>query len=56
MNEALMQACFERLGDLPRFVSTAFVSRDLEEIRKALHEETLTGVLISYGTGIGQSE
>jgi pimeloyl-ACP methyl ester carboxylesterase len=50
-----MRACWERHGDLARFVSTAFVARDMEEIRKALGEDELTGYLVSYGTGIGQT-
>ncbi|KAI1093247.1 Alpha/Beta hydrolase protein [Rostrohypoxylon terebratum] len=55
MNNATYRACWEKHGDLARFVSTAFVARDLEEIRKALGEEELTGYLVSYGTGIGQT-
>ena len=55
MNNATFRACLERHGDLPRFVSTSFVARDLEEIRKALNEDELTGYLVSYGTGIGQT-
>ncbi|GAP87528.1 putative peptidase tripeptidyl-peptidase [Rosellinia necatrix] len=55
MNEALFRACWERQGDLGRFVGTAFVARDMEEIRKALGEDELTGYLVSYGTGIGQT-
>ncbi|KAI8626048.1 alpha/beta-hydrolase [Xylariaceae sp. FL1651] len=55
MNEAVFQACWERHGDMGRFVSTAFVARDMEEIRKALGEDELTGYLVSYGTGIGQT-
>ncbi|KAF7553785.1 hypothetical protein G7Z17_g3406 [Cylindrodendrum hubeiense] len=55
MNDAIFRACWEKHGDLPRFVSTAFVARDLEEIRKALGEDELTGYLVSYGTGIGQT-
>ena len=55
MNAATFHACKERQGDLGRFVSTAFVARDLEEIRKALGEDELTGYLVSYGTGIGQT-
>ncbi|KAI1122938.1 alpha/beta-hydrolase [Nemania abortiva] len=55
MNEALLRACWEQHGDLGRFVSTAFVARDLEEIRKSLGEDELTGYLVSYGTGIGQT-
>ncbi|KAH8128055.1 hypothetical protein FP744_10001019 [Trichoderma asperellum] len=55
LNQAIFSACYERHGDLPRFVSTAFVARDLEEIRKALGEDELTAHMISYGTGIGQT-
>ncbi|KAH9992391.1 hypothetical protein F4779DRAFT_609232 [Xylariaceae sp. FL0662B] len=55
MNNATFRACWERYGDLARFVSTAFVARDMEEIRKALGEDELTGYLVSYGTGIGQT-
>ena len=54
-NAAVFRSCWERNGDLGRFVSTAFVARDLEEIRKALGEDELTGYLVSYGTGIGQT-
>ncbi|KAK8070786.1 hypothetical protein PG997_010989 [Apiospora hydei] len=54
-NAARFRACWERHGDLGRFVSTAFVARDVEEIRKALGEEELTGFMVSYGTGIGQT-
>ncbi|KAH8648668.1 hypothetical protein BX600DRAFT_475607 [Xylariales sp. PMI_506] len=55
LSEATLRACWERQGDLPRFVGTAFVARDLEEIRKAIGEDELTGYLVSYGTGIGQT-
>ncbi|KAJ5295999.1 hypothetical protein PENANT_c001G03869 [Penicillium antarcticum] len=55
MNNATFFACQQRLGDFGRFVSTALVARDLDEIRKALHEEVVTGYLVSYGTGIGQT-
>lgn len=55
MNNATFFACQQRLGDLGRFVSTAFVARDLDEIRKALREEDVSGYFISYGTGIGQT-
>lgn len=55
MNDATFRACYEMHGDLPRFISTASVARDLEEIRKALDEDELTGYLVSYGTGIGQT-
>ncbi|PYH97897.1 alpha/beta-hydrolase [Aspergillus ellipticus CBS 707.79] len=55
LNEAIFQACYEQLGDLGRFLSTTFVARDVEEIRKALGEPELTGYFVSYGTGIGQT-
>ena len=55
MNNATFAACKEVLGDLPRFVGTAFVARDLEQIRIALGEPELTGYFVSYGTGIGQT-
>jgi pimeloyl-ACP methyl ester carboxylesterase len=55
MNEAVFRACLERHGDFARFVSTAFVARDVEEIRKALDEDELTAYMVSYGTGIGQT-
>ncbi|KAL1861502.1 hypothetical protein VTK73DRAFT_7067 [Phialemonium thermophilum] len=55
MNDAIFSACRTTIGDLARFVSTAFVARDMEEIRKALGEEELTAYLVSYGTGIGQT-
>lgn len=55
MNNATFRACFEKYGDLGRFMTTTLVARDLEEIRKALDEPQLTGYLVSYGTGIGQT-
>ncbi|KAK5992589.1 Serine protease Hip1-like protein [Cladobotryum mycophilum] len=55
MNTAIFSACLKIHGDLPRFVGTAFVARDVEEIRKAIGEDDLTGYFVSYGTGIGQT-
>ncbi|KAJ5485185.1 hypothetical protein N7539_005173 [Penicillium diatomitis] len=55
MHNATFFACQQRLGDLGRFISTASVARDLDEIRKALNEPEVTGYLVSYGTGIGQT-
>lgn len=55
MNAAIMRACWEEHGDLGRFVGTGLVARDLEQIRAALGEDELTGYLVSYGTGIGQT-
>lgn len=54
MNEATFRACQERHGDIPRFLTTTFVARDVEEIRKALDEPEVTGYWVSYGTNIGQ--
>lgn len=54
MAEATMMGCKAALGDLPRFMSTAFVVRDVDAIREALGEETLTAYMVSYGTGIGE--
>ncbi|KAI3401944.1 hypothetical protein diail_6504 [Diaporthe ilicicola] len=55
MNNATLHACWKRHGDLGRFMTTTLVARDLDEIRKALGEDDLTGYLVSYGTGIGQT-
>ncbi|KUI65889.1 hypothetical protein VM1G_01932 [Cytospora mali] len=55
INNATFHACWKRYGDLGRFMTTALVARDLEEIRKGLGEDELTGYLVSYGTGIGQT-
>ena len=55
MNEAMMKACEASYGDVPRFLSTAFVARDMDAIRAALGEDELTAMLVSYGTGIGQT-
>jgi pimeloyl-ACP methyl ester carboxylesterase len=49
-----MKGCKEKIGDLPRYLSTAFVARDVDAIRKALGEEKLTAYMVSYGTGIGE--
>lgn len=54
MNNATFHACWERLGDFGRFLSTTHAARDLEKIREALDEEELTGYLMSYGTGVAQ--
>ncbi|RDW74242.1 uncharacterized protein DSM5745_06904 [Aspergillus mulundensis] len=55
MNDAKFNSCRQRLGDFGRFLSTASVARDLEEIRKALGEDEVTGYFVSYGTGIAQT-
>ncbi|KAJ5161212.1 hypothetical protein N7492_006604 [Penicillium capsulatum] len=55
MHNATMHGCWQMLGDFGRFISTASVARDVDEIRKALGEEDVTGYFVSYGTGIGQT-
>lgn len=55
MNDATFNACNATLGDLPRFVSTAFVARDIDRILTALGESELSGYFVSYGTGLGQT-
>ncbi|KAJ5703889.1 Alpha/Beta hydrolase protein [Penicillium malachiteum] len=55
MNNAIFYACWKRFGDFCRFVGTASVVRDLEEIRKALGEDGVTGYFVSYGTAIAQT-
>ncbi|KAK0535578.1 hypothetical protein OC835_002322 [Tilletia horrida] len=51
-SNATWKACDQRFNDVGRFLSTAFVARDLESIRAALGEETLSAYMISYGTNI----
>lgn len=55
LNDAAFQYCLSKYGDLPRFMTTAFVARDLEQIRLALGEEEVSGFMVSYGTGVGQT-
>ncbi|CAD6905407.1 unnamed protein product [Tilletia laevis] len=51
-NKALMQACRDRLGDLPRFVNTVAVAKDMDLIREALGEEETDALVFSYGTDL----
>ncbi|KAK3947907.1 Alpha/Beta hydrolase protein [Pseudoneurospora amorphoporcata] len=55
MANATLHACWKLHGDFGRFVNTGYVARDLDEIRKALGEDELTGLFVSYGTSIGQT-
>ncbi|SPO29119.1 uncharacterized protein UTRI_06068 [Ustilago trichophora] len=55
MNQAIFESCHTKYGDIAGMLTTAFVARDLEEIRKALGEDELSGYFVSYGTGIGQT-
>ncbi|TKY86942.1 hypothetical protein EX895_004230 [Sporisorium graminicola] len=54
MNEAVFKACQAKYGDVAGMLTTTFVVRDLDEIRKAMAEEQLSGYFVSYGTEIGQ--
>ncbi|KAK0540344.1 hypothetical protein OC842_000532 [Tilletia horrida] len=53
--DAMWEACTNKFGDYGRFLSTAFVARDVDSIRAALGEEELTAYMVSYGTGIGST-
>lgn len=55
MNEAVLRACHEKYGDVTGMITTAFVARDLEEIRKAMNESKLSGYFVSYGSEVGQT-
>lgn len=55
LNEAMWESCGTQFGDTARFLSTAFVARDVDSIRAALNEEELTAYMVSYGTGIGST-
>ncbi|KAK0542172.1 hypothetical protein OC845_006739, partial [Tilletia horrida] len=55
LNEAMWESCGAQFGDTARFLSTAFVARDVDSIRAALNEEELTAYMVSYGTGIGST-
>lgn len=54
MNNATFYACHKLYGDFGRFIGTGSAARDLDEIRKALGEDQLTGYFVSYGTAIAQ--
>ncbi len=55
MNEAVFRACKDKYGDIPGMLTTTFVARDLEEIRKAMGEDQLSGYFVSYGSQVGQT-
>ncbi|KAJ2977230.1 hypothetical protein NQ176_g4490 [Zarea fungicola] len=55
MNDAMFQYCHYKFGDPPRFMTTAFIARDLERIRQSLGEDELTTFMFSYGTRISQT-
>ncbi len=51
--QALLQACTDRNGELITHMSTADVAADLDRIREAVGDEELTYLGYSYGTAIG---
>lgn len=51
--EARFRGCREKYGDLPSYMSTASVARDIETIRAALNEDKLYYYGASYGTALG---
>ncbi|KAK0558572.1 hypothetical protein OC844_005044 [Tilletia horrida] len=53
--QAMWKACEEKNGDLGRFLTTAFVARDVDAIRHALGEDELTAIVYSYGTNLMQT-
>lgn len=53
--EAQFKACREKYGDIPEFLTTAQVARDMDTIRDALDEDKLYYYGVSYGTGLGQT-
>ncbi|KAK0545710.1 hypothetical protein OC846_005555 [Tilletia horrida] len=53
--QAIWGACEQRNGDFSRFITTAFVSRDVDRLREALGEEELTAIVFSYGTNLMQT-
>lgn len=55
LNEAQMKACREKYGDIPAYLTTALVARDMDTIRAALKEDQLYYYGVSYGTGLGQT-
>lgn len=52
-NRGYAQACARAAGPLLGFIGTVDVARDLEQLRKALGEERLSFLGISYGTLVG---
>ncbi|CAD6899814.1 unnamed protein product [Tilletia controversa] len=53
--DAMWESCQNKFGDHGRFLSTAFVARDIDSLRAALGEEELTAYMVSYGTGLGST-
>lgn len=53
MNNVTFYSCHQIHGDFGRFIDTTFVARDLEDIRKTLNEDQITGYFVSYGSAVG---
>lgn len=54
-SEAQFKACREKYGDIPAYLTTALVARDMDTIRAALGEDKLYYYGVSYGTGLGST-
>lgn len=54
-NTAMWESCHTLTGDLLYNIDTLSVARDLEELRKAMGEDLLTFLSISYGTQNAQT-
>jgi pimeloyl-ACP methyl ester carboxylesterase len=52
-DRAYAQACAQAVGPLIGFIGTTDVARDLEQLRKAVGDEKLTFLGMSYGTLLG---
>ncbi|MEO6124592.1 MAG: alpha/beta hydrolase [Ilumatobacteraceae bacterium] len=50
---AFAAACSKHYGDTLRFYSTANTARDIDQIRRALGDDTISFLGISYGTYLG---
>ena len=53
--EAVWRTFWEKRGDIGRFLGTACVARDIDQIRIALGQDEVTGDFASYESGIAQT-
>ncbi|MCL2422346.1 MAG: alpha/beta hydrolase [Micrococcales bacterium] len=51
--EMFGQACLDNTGPVLQFIDTVTAARDMDVLRAALHESTLTYLGFSYGTQLG---
>ena len=51
--EAAADLCIESMGPVAGLLHSAYVARDMDEIRKALGAETITYLGFSYGSALG---